>query len=415
MLRVLLVLLEFVCLKYEVRVLGFVGEGSNHKKKSNVNITGWRFERGNTVNVGYAGQAAEGTTVHSGMPVATTSPVNTGIPNEVNTRPTPFVNIVNIVPTSPTMNGSEQVVQEYVVISNKLSPSSLNKANLQKLDANVPNRADSDVWLPWASVHEFSSTECVDSMLRDGPWMIHEVPIFLNKWSPSVGLHKKELSRVHVWVKFHDVSLVTYTSDGLSLITMKIDTPMMLDSHTNSMCLESLGQSSYVRFLIEIDACNGFSDNLVMVVLTLDGPGYTKETIRVEYEWGPPRCSACLLFGHSVDDCPKAPKRVVNRVDNSKVGSSGAVDDGFTEDLNGDNPVTEEVDSGNKAFMCGVQELLEEICVLVDDEDKPLEKVEYSGDHDSEDEVKLVDNEMASFLALKASGVGYGTNSLLEQ
>ncbi|GJZ40516.1 zinc knuckle CX2CX4HX4C containing protein [Tanacetum coccineum] len=79
-----------------------------------------------------------------------------------------------------------------------------------------------------------------------------------------------------------------------------------------------------------------------MVVLTLDGPGYTKETIRVEYEWGPPRCSACLLFGHSVDDCPKASKRVVNRVDNSKVGSSGAVDDGFTEDLNGDNPVIEE-------------------------------------------------------------------------
>ncbi|GJV37108.1 hypothetical protein Tco_1409585 [Tanacetum coccineum] len=35
------------------------------------------------------------------------------------------------------------------------------------------------------------------------------------------------------------------------------------------------------------------------------------------------------------------------------------------------------------------------------------------GYHDSEDEVKSVDNEMASFLASKK--VGYGTNSLLEQ
>ncbi|GKA75040.1 hypothetical protein Tco_0781418 [Tanacetum coccineum] len=44
---------------------------------------------------------------------------------------------------------------------------------------------------------------------------------------------------------------------------------------------------------------------------------------------------------------------------------------------------------------------------------KPLEKVDYSGDHDSENEVKPVDNEMTSFLALKR--VGFGTNSLLEQ
>nr|GEV66754.1 hypothetical protein [Tanacetum cinerariifolium] len=49
---------------------------------------------------------------------------------------------------------------------------------------------------------------------------------------------------------------------------------------------------------------------------------------------------------------------------------------------------------------------------LVDDEGKPFEKVVSSGDYDSEDEVALVDNEMASFLAKKD---GYGTQSLLEQ
>nr|GEW11489.1 hypothetical protein [Tanacetum cinerariifolium] len=50
---------------------------------------------------------------------------------------------------------------------------------------------------------------------------------------------------------------------------------------------------------------------------------------------------------------------------------------------------------------------------LVDDEGRPLEKVDYSGDHDGEDEVEPVDNEIAKFLASKR--VGYGTNSLLEQ
>nr|GEX07784.1 reverse transcriptase domain-containing protein [Tanacetum cinerariifolium] len=49
----------------------------------------------------------------------------------------------------------------------------------------------------------------------------------------------------------------------------------------------------------------------------------------------------------------------------------------------------------------------------LDDEGKPLKRFKYSSDHDSKDEVKLVDNEMASFLDLKR--VGSGTNSLLEQ
>ncbi|GJU58812.1 hypothetical protein Tco_1236578 [Tanacetum coccineum] len=50
---------------------------------------------------------------------------------------------------------------------------------------------------------------------------------------------------------------------------------------------------------------------------------------------------------------------------------------------------------------------------LMDDEGKPLAKVDSSGDYDSEDKVASVDNEMANFLASKK--VGYGTNSLLEQ
>ncbi|GJY43617.1 hypothetical protein Tco_0431830 [Tanacetum coccineum] len=43
---------------------------------------------------------------------------------------------------------------------------------------------------------------------------------------------------------------------------------------------------------------------------------------------------------------------------------------------------------------------------LVDDEGKPLKKIDYPDDLDSEDEVALVDNELASFLA--SERVGYG-------
>ncbi|GJS84838.1 hypothetical protein Tco_0751379 [Tanacetum coccineum] len=46
---------------------------------------------------------------------------------------------------------------------------------------------------------------------------------------------------------------------------------------------------------------------------------------------------------------------------------------------------------------------------LVDEEGKPLKRVDYPGDHDSEDEVESVDNDMARFQALER--VGFGTNS----
>nr|GEW95286.1 hypothetical protein [Tanacetum cinerariifolium] len=287
----------------------------------------------------------------------------------------------------------------------------------------------------------FSSTEVVDSVLRDGTWMIRGVPIFLNKWSPFVSLLKEDLSCVPVWVKFHDVLLVAYTPDELSLTATKIGNPLMLDSYTNFMCFESYGRSDYTRILIEINDCKGFSSNLVMVASIYDGPSYMKKTIHVEYEWKSPRYSMCLIFGHLVDDCPKAPKRVVNKVDKGIGRSFGADDEGFTEvkkknssgvspkmvlsvgkknvstlgnsskmsskpidvTSGNENIVNEDMDSGNKASTPD------------DDDGNPLKMVEYLGDHDSEDEVATIDNKMASFFGFKTVWVGYDTNSLMEQ
>ncbi|GJU94854.1 hypothetical protein Tco_1319610 [Tanacetum coccineum] len=50
---------------------------------------------------------------------------------------------------------------------------------------------------------------------------------------------------------------------------------------------------------------------------------------------------------------------------------------------------------------------------LVDDDGKPLKKVDYLGDHDSDDEVESVDNDMAHSMASEM--VDFGTKNLLEQ
>ncbi|GJZ91905.1 RNA-directed DNA polymerase, eukaryota, reverse transcriptase zinc-binding domain protein [Tanacetum coccineum] len=267
----------------------------------------------------------------------------------------------------------------------------------------------------------FASIEGVESVLRNGPWMIRGIPIFLNKWSPSVSLLKEELLYVPVLVKFHDLPLVAYTSDELSLITTKIGNLMMLDTYTNSMCLESWGRSSYARILIEINAFNDFCDHLVMVVPNFKGNGYTKETIRIEYEWDPPHCSTCLIFGHSPADFPKAaPIRVVNQKDKGKGQTSGDDDKGNTfslsnsfEALNDDNLIIEEVATDKINVL--EKHIPEGKRMIMDDDGKPLEKVEYPFNLGSDDKVEPVENEIASFLTSKPTSVGYGLKSLLEQ
>nr|GEU51647.1 hypothetical protein [Tanacetum cinerariifolium] len=230
----------------------------------------------------------------------------------------------------------------------------------------------------------------------------------------------------------YGISPLVDVTNGLSLIAMKISTLMMLGLYTNSMCLESWGRSIYAKILIKSDACNGFSNNLVLDVPNLEGPGYSKEAIHVEYQVDKRK------GGSSGDDEGFVEVKKKKSGNNGKKNVSSSGNGTFTlsnsfEVLNVDDLANEQVESSNKASTSSVQkewqsatplvekinmfekQMLEEKCMLVDADGKPLKKVDHFDDHDSEDEVEPIDNEMANFLASKPSGVRYGTKSLLEQ
>ncbi|GJS58814.1 zinc knuckle CX2CX4HX4C containing protein [Tanacetum coccineum] len=94
--------------------------------------------------------------------------------------------------------------------------------------------------------------------------MIRKSPIILKKWSMCTSLLKEELTRIPIWVKLHDVPLQVFEEDEAGLV-----------------------------------------DVVTIGILSLTGDDFTKETIRVEYEWRPPRCAECKIFGHVHDHCPK--------------------------------------------------------------------------------------------------------------
>nr|GEW68171.1 zinc knuckle CX2CX4HX4C [Tanacetum cinerariifolium] len=92
--------------------------------------------------------------------------------------------------------------------------------------------------------------------------------------------------------------------DGINLIASFIGKRVMFDSCTSSMCSDSWGRSSFARCLIEVNSEANLVDVVPIGIPSLTGEDFTKKTIQVEYEWRPPKCDVCKIFGHVHDQCP---------------------------------------------------------------------------------------------------------------
>ncbi|GJY89823.1 zinc knuckle CX2CX4HX4C containing protein, partial [Tanacetum coccineum] len=61
----------------------------------------------------------------------------------------------------------------------------------------------------------------------------------------------------------------------------------------------------FARCLIKVNSEADLVDVVTVSIPSLTGNGFTKETIHVEYEWRPPKCDICKIFGHVHDHCLK--------------------------------------------------------------------------------------------------------------
>ncbi|GJS12161.1 zinc knuckle CX2CX4HX4C containing protein [Tanacetum coccineum] len=123
---------------------------------------------------------------------------------------------------------------------------------------------------------KFDSRAGLEAVLEGGPWLIHKSLIILKKWSMDTRLLKEELTRILIWVKLHDVSIKVFEEDGISLIATFISKPVMIDSYTSSMCIESWGRSSFAQCLIEVNSEVDLVDVVTIGIPSLFGDGFTK-------------------------------------------------------------------------------------------------------------------------------------------
>nr|GEX94965.1 hypothetical protein [Tanacetum cinerariifolium] len=106
----------------------------------------------------------------------------------------------------------------------------------------------------------------MESVLENGPWLIRSEPLMLNILSHNTDLKKVEVKHAPVWVKLHHVPIVAHSEIELSLITTQIGKPIMLDSYTSNMCLNSWGRSTYAKALIEVSAEVELKDKLIIAI-----------------------------------------------------------------------------------------------------------------------------------------------------
>nr|GEU51260.1 hypothetical protein [Tanacetum cinerariifolium] len=125
-----------------------------------------------------------------------------------------------------------------------------------------------------------------------------------------------------------------FIRDNISLIASFIGKHVMLESYTSSMCNDSWGRNSFAQCLIKLNSKADLVEAVTIGIPSLTGEDFTKETIRVEYEWRPPRCDECKIFGHVRDQYPKkvvSPPIVANPnvVNTSSVVNPTVENDGF--------------------------------------------------------------------------------------
>ncbi|GKD78238.1 hypothetical protein Tco_1340859 [Tanacetum coccineum] len=197
-------------------------------------------------------------------------------------------------------------------------------------------------------------------------------------------------------------------------------TPLMLDSYTFDMCMQSWGRSSYARVMIELRADVDLKDNIVVAMPKVIGEGHYTQGRNQD---NPSQTSRGVPVGQKIGFKPQ--KEYIHVPKKTIAGSSGNKNKGVVPTIKVKNSnlfevlnsIDNDVDTTTTPIIDKISKFEELLssgkATLVDEAGNPLKKVEFPDDYDSEDEVASVDNDMAR--SLDSERVGFGTQSLLEQ
>ncbi|GKA75895.1 RNA-directed DNA polymerase, eukaryota, reverse transcriptase zinc-binding domain protein [Tanacetum coccineum] len=180
---------------------------------------------------------------------------------------------------------------------------------------------------------KFHHEEGMNFVLDNGPWMVNNKPLVVQKWDIHMEIDNIEPDKLPLWVRFCNPPLEALTVKGISALPSRIGRPLIMDASTTNMCNQNVGRISYARVLIEVSAKKGLPDKIDIVYKNATMETIGQKTMKVMYDWSPSVCCECGVFGDSVLGCHKnANGKILNKDGKAQLGDQKQ--DEFTEVTN---------------------------------------------------------------------------------
>ncbi|KAI9119124.1 hypothetical protein K1719_009799 [Acacia pycnantha] len=136
----------------------------------------------------------------------------------------------------------------------------------------------------------FSSQEDCDYAYHEGPWMIDDHYLIVQRWRPNFNPRKADCQRkVAVWVRIPDLPMEFCTVESLGLIGNMIAKIIKIDRSTSVY-----DKCEFARICVEVD----LQKPLLSAFTTF---GEAKQLV---YEGLHLVCFDCGLYGHVQEQCP---------------------------------------------------------------------------------------------------------------
>ncbi|GJR50539.1 RNA-directed DNA polymerase, eukaryota, reverse transcriptase zinc-binding domain protein [Tanacetum coccineum] len=123
-------------------------------------------------------------------------------------------------------------------------------------------------------------------------------------------LRKPEPNKLTLWVRLRNLPLEAWITKGISDVASRLGNPLIMDQTTANMCKTGYGRVGFARVLIDVEAIKGLPEKIKIVYKNRDGLITRKKSVDVNYDWSPPVCSFCKVFGHCEKNCVCRPKSV---------------------------------------------------------------------------------------------------------
>ncbi|GJR59117.1 zinc knuckle CX2CX4HX4C containing protein [Tanacetum coccineum] len=107
-----------------------------------------------------------------------------------------------------------------------------------------------------------------------------------------------------------------------------------MDSVTANKCKQGIGMVRYARVLIEVSAKKTLANDVEIVYKNAEGMVQCKKTVKVEYDWKPPMCNECGVFGHTHNRCYKNVANINTNTELVKENVKGKVKEVNIDELN---------------------------------------------------------------------------------